>query len=163
MRYRYLYLYSVVILRWVQLIIAMLLLNQVQISRMRGIETSIYTTGWYPPRSSCAVILRCVICQVDNCDVTFKPGTLEIGPSYGPMLGGLTVTVSGPCFDGHSDTSNVVCKFDDIVTPATVIDATRAQCVLPALLKTGQVPVAVSTDGGHNYDHAGLFTLGKYR
>ena len=78
------------------------------------------------------------------------------------MLGGLTVTVSGPCFDGHSDTSNVVCKFDDIVTPATVIDATRAQCVLPALLKTGQVPVAVSTDGGHNYGHAGLFTLGKY-
>ena len=98
-----------------------------------------------------------------NSHVAVKTGTLAIGPSYGPMLGGLMVTVSGPCFDGHSDTSNVVCKFDDIVTPATVIDATRAQCVLPALLKTGQVPVAVSTDGGHNYSHSGLFTLGKYR
>ncbi|KAI0226846.1 Sushi, nidogen and EGF-like domain-containing protein 1, partial [Lamellibrachia satsuma] len=92
--------------------------------------------------------------RIDDVSVQFGgcnsegTGTLAIGPSYGPMLGGLTVTVSGPCFDGYSDTSNVVCKFDDIVTPARVIDATRAQCVLPALLKTGQVPVAVSTDGG---------------
>ena len=71
------------------------------------------------------------------------------------------VTVSGPCFDQHSDTSNVVCKIANIVTPAKVLDATRAQFILPMLTKTGVVHVAVSTDGGQHYNHAGNFTLGK--
>ena len=77
------------------------------------------------------------------------------------MMGGLLVTVSGPCFDQHSDTTNVVCKFANIVTPAKVLDATRAQCILPMLTKTGVVRVGISTDGGQHYNHGGNFTLGK--
>lgn len=85
-----------------------------------------------------------------------------MGPSYGSMLGGFTVTVSGPCFDNLSDSVNVVCKFDGIETPATVIDATRAQCVVPMLLKKGRIPLAISVDGGRSYKHDGVFTLRKY-
>ncbi|KAK2188587.1 hypothetical protein NP493_128g05111 [Ridgeia piscesae] len=101
--------------------------------------------------------------RIDDSTVKFggcnTAGTLEIGPSYGSMMGGLLVTVSGPCFDQHSDTSNVVCKFANIVTPAKVLDATRAQCILPMLTKTGVVRVGISTDGGQHYDHGGNFTL----
>ena len=89
-------------------------------------------------------------------------GSLSVGPSYGPMLGGLAVTISGPCFDQLSNTSNVVCKFKDIETPAEILDATRAQCILPMLLRTGRIPVALSVDGGNTYDHTGIYTLGKY-
>ena len=85
-----------------------------------------------------------------------------MGPSYGPMLGGLAVTISGPCFDELSNTSNVVCKFQNIKTPAKILDDTRALCILPMLLKTGRIPVALSVDGGHTYSHTGLYTLGKY-
>ncbi|KAI0239247.1 hypothetical protein LSAT2_010015 [Lamellibrachia satsuma] len=90
-------------------------------------------------------------------------GSLSVGPSYGPMLGGLAVTISGPCFDQLSNTSNVVCKFKDIETPAEILDATRAQCILPMLLRTGRIPVALSVDGGNTYDHTGIYTLvGEY-
>lgn len=89
-------------------------------------------------------------------------GSLAVGPSYGPMLGGLAVTISGPCFDELSNTSKVVCKFNNIETPAEIIDATRAQCILPMLLETGRIPVALSVDGGHTYNHTGVYTLGKY-
>jgi len=88
-------------------------------------------------------------------------GSLAVGPRFGPMLGGLIVTVSGPCFDGLSNTSTVVCKFADVETPADVIDATRAQCVLPMMLRTGRIPLALSTDGGKTYNHTGVFYLGK--
>ncbi|KAI0239248.1 Sushi domain-containing protein 2 [Lamellibrachia satsuma] len=86
-------------------------------------------------------------------------GTLATGPGYGPMLGGIVVTVAGPCFDDYSNASKIVCKFDDVETPAVVIDGTRAQCLLPMLLKDGRVPVALSVDGGLNYNHSGIFTL----
>ena len=71
------------------------------------------------------------------------------------------VTVAGPCFDDYSNASKIVCKFDDVETPAAVIDGTRAQCLLPMLLKDGRVPVALSVDGGLNYNHSGIFTLGN--
>ena len=88
-------------------------------------------------------------------------GILAVGPSYGSMLGGTVLTVSGPCFDNLADTSNIKCKFGDTVIQAEIIDTTRAQCILPMLLRTGRIPVALSTDNGENYDHSGLITLGK--
>ena len=72
------------------------------------------------------------------------------------------MTVFGECFADLINTSNVVCKFNDIVMPADVIDDTHAQCLLPMLLRTGQIPIAFSVNGGHNYTDAGIFTLGKY-
>ena len=88
-------------------------------------------------------------------------GTLAIGPSFGSMLGGTVITVSGPCFDDLADKSHTQCKFGDIVTKAEIIDSTRARCVLPMLLKTGRVPMTLSTDNGVSYDHRGIITLGK--
>ena len=88
-------------------------------------------------------------------------GVLATGPSYGSMLGGTVMTVSGPCFVDISDSSNIKCKFGDVVTQADIIDTTRAQCILPMLLKTGRIPVAISTDNGQNYNHSGIVTLGK--
>ena len=84
-----------------------------------------------------------------------------MGPRFGPMLGGLTVTVSGPCFNDLSNTASVVCKFSDVETPAEVIDATRAQCVVPMILRTGRIQLAISTNGGKTYNHTGVFILGK--
>jgi len=84
-----------------------------------------------------------------------------VGPTFGPMLGGLEVTVSGPCFDQLPNTSKVVCIFNDIQTPAKIIDATRAQCILPMLLKTGRIQLALSVDGGRTRSHTGVYTLGK--
>ena len=88
-------------------------------------------------------------------------GTLATGPGYGPMLGDIMVTVAGPCYDVYSNTSKIVCKFNDVETPAAVIDGTRAQCLLAMLLKLGQIPVALSVDGGLNYNHTGIFRLGN--
>ena len=92
----------------------------------------------------------------------YGPMDLTVGPRYGPMLGGLTVTVSGPCFKDLSNTASVVCKFSDVESPAEVIDATRAQCVLPMLLRTGRIPLAISTDSGKTNNHIGVFILGKF-
>ncbi|KAI0239250.1 hypothetical protein LSAT2_010018 [Lamellibrachia satsuma] len=69
------------------------------------------------------------------------------------------VTVAGPCYDVYSNTSKIVCKFNDVETPGAVVDGTRAQCLLPMLLKLGQIPVALSVDGGLNYNHTGIFRL----
>ena len=71
------------------------------------------------------------------------------------------ITVSGPCFDDLADKSHTLCKFGDDVTKADIIDSTRARCVLPMLLKSGRVPMTLSTDNGGSYDHRGIITLGK--
>ena len=99
--------------------------------------------------------------SVKTCFLITLTGSLAVGPTYGPMLGGLEVTVSGPCFDQLPKRSKVVCIFSDIQTPAKIIDATRAQCILPMLLKTGRIPLALSVDGGRTRSHTGVYTLGK--
>ena len=88
-------------------------------------------------------------------------GSLAVGPRFGSMLGGAAFIVSGPCFDVASAATDLVCRFADLVSPAVVLDATRAKCVLPMTLRTGRVPVALSLDGGANYNHTSMFTLGK--
>ena len=88
-------------------------------------------------------------------------GTLAVGPSFGTLLGGTVITVSGPCFDELVDTSNTQCKFGDIVTKAEIIDSTRARCVLPMLLTIGRMEVMLSTNYGESNDHRGIITLGK--
>ena len=106
--------------------------------------------------------ITCVDLAIILSHFYFNLGSLWVSPTYGSMLGGMTVTVFGECFADLINTSNVVCKFNDIVVPADVIDHTHAQCVLPMLLQTGQIPVALSANGGQNYTDAGIFTLGKY-
>ena len=69
--------------------------------------------------------------------------------------------MSGPCFEDLANSSNIKCKFDDIVTQAEIIDATRAQCIVPMVLKQGRIPVAISTDNGASYSHVGILTLGE--
>ena len=78
------------------------------------------------------------------------------------MLGGISIVESGPCFEEKKPLAqNVVCKFDGVVTAAEQLDATRTRCVLPMLLTSGRIPVALSVDGGLNFKYAGVFTLGK--
>ncbi|KAK2158739.1 hypothetical protein NP493_1775g00021 [Ridgeia piscesae] len=61
-------------------------------------------------------------------------GTLAVGPSFGTLLGGTVITVSGPCFDELVDTSNTQCKYN----------------ADKSAIKTEVVPLVISTENvGH--------------
>ena len=89
---------------------------------------------------------------------TFCLGLLVVHPIVGSMLGGKEVLIQGPCF---KDKAEIVCKFDDIEVPGTLLSNTTASCITPTLFRVGRVPFTVSFDNGNSFDFQGIFTLGE--
>ncbi|XP_070554812.1 sushi, nidogen and EGF-like domain-containing protein 1 [Ptychodera flava] len=84
-------------------------------------------------------------------------GVLSVYPSFGYMLGGQRIYVSGPCFD---NTVEISCKFGDNVVKATMDSAVVATCKTPILYEVGRIEFRLSTDGGVSFDkYRGLFTV----
>ncbi|XP_070554568.1 sushi domain-containing protein 2-like [Ptychodera flava] len=83
-------------------------------------------------------------------------GVLSVYPSFGYMLGGQRIYVSGPCFGDLP----VYCKFGEHVVRATKENDWTASCTTPIFYEVGRLEFTLSTDGGETYDkHRGIFTV----
>ena len=91
------------------------------------------------------------------------PGSpkLESYPTVGPMLGGVEVNVSGPCF--HRPHERIKAKFGDIVVECMRVNMMIASCVAPVMRQRGVVDLSISADSGRSYRFSRPFTVGKYR
>ncbi|XP_070554813.1 uncharacterized protein K03H1.5-like [Ptychodera flava] len=84
-------------------------------------------------------------------------GVLSVYPSFGYMLGGQRIYVSGPCFD---NTVEISCKFGDNVVKATMESAVVATCTTPIFYEVGRIEFRLSADGGVSFDkYRGIFTV----
>jgi len=74
---------------------------------------------------------------------TSDPAVDAIHPSVGHTLGGAAspVTIVGKFFEQRA-----ICKFDDLVTSATLMSSTEVHCIAPSHV-SGNVSVTVSNDG----------------
>ena len=68
---------------------------------------------------------------------------LIISPRYGPLLGGQTVKVQGPCFE---DFRNIECIFGDIEVRGIYIREDLVICVSPMLILPERVEFALKSD-----------------
>ena len=65
---------------------------------------------------------------------------LQIRPSYGHILGGVPVLVSGPPFKQDSE---IKVSFDDIMVNCIYVNIDDALCISPFFTKTGRVTVTL--------------------
>ncbi|XP_070554193.1 sushi domain-containing protein 2-like isoform X2 [Ptychodera flava] len=83
-------------------------------------------------------------------------GVLSVYPSYGYMLGGQRIYVSGPCFGN----SAIRCKFGEHVVTATKENEWTATCNTPIFYEIGRLEFTLSTDGGASFDkYRGIYTV----
>ncbi|GMH75266.1 hypothetical protein TL16_g06702 [Triparma laevis f. inornata] len=88
--------------------------------------------------------------QFSETDATFSyaavPSITNIAPTSVSSLGGAPVTLSGSGFFG--DGAQTVCSFDGTLIEASSSSDTTFVCVVPPRFNTGEISVAVSTNGG---------------
>ncbi|XP_064636548.1 uncharacterized protein K03H1.5-like [Lineus longissimus] len=132
--------------------------------------------GWYPlPKSGTKDILDLVNMVTSSeesgsfyykvsSDEVVPGGCLEKSektglvafPEHGSMLGGQLVELSGPCF---KPSATVLCKFDDRVVKGEYVSKVKVRCVQPMFMKIGVVSLALSTDGGKEFQYTMSYTL----
>lgn len=73
-------------------------------------------------------------------------GMISLSPSYGSMLGGTGVTVTGDdLVVGQGDV--IKCSFDGITVRGVYLDSQRVFCVSPLLERTGTVEFRLNISG----------------
>ena len=83
---------------------------------------------------------------------------LKVVPRTGMMLGGNTISITGPCYKAND---NIVIKFDDILINGSFRSELEVTITVPVLNKTGTLPLQLSLDGGNTFDYTGVFTSGE--
>ena len=87
-------------------------------------------------------------------------GTIRLDPSYGNMLGGTGVMVSGTQLFVSAD-DDIRCTFDGITVKGVHFDQQNILCISPLLSRTGRVPFQVSVNGDTNFSGQSTFTSRK--
>ena len=68
-----------------------------------------------------------------------------VQPSYGPVEGGMSVTVIGK---GFADGPSVRCRFGDAWANAEARSSRLVVCIVPHTARLGNVTIGVSNNGG---------------
>ena len=88
-------------------------------------------------------------------------GAINLNPSYGSMLGGTGVLVSGDRLHlGVQD--NISCIFDGINVVGIYVSELQALCISPTLELTGQLEFRLSVRGSINFTGETTFTSCKF-
>ncbi|XP_072026993.1 uncharacterized protein [Amphiura filiformis] len=86
------------------------------------------------------------------------PESLRIDPSFGSMLGGDILTITGMC--GPLTSPAIRCKFDTIIVIGNYVSmANSIRCVTPLMYQIGRIPLDISIDGGSTYPYKAFFTM----
>ena len=88
-------------------------------------------------------------------------GFVAAYPSFGNMLGGTFVILSGPCFD---ETDAVECDFAGTTTPGVYVSNHSVACITPALNSVGNVEVSlnvITPDGAIRFQGSSTFYSSK--
>ena len=87
----------------------------------------------------------------------FSSGAINLEPSYGSMLGGAGVVISGD-LAYLSEEDELTCIFDGIRVTGVCIDSFKVLCISPMLERTGKVDFQLNVIG-HNYTFTGESTF----
>ena len=94
-------------------------------------------------------------------EIFFHAGVIRPDPSYGNMLGGTGIMVSGTQLYVSVD-DDIQCTFDGIAVKGVYVDQENILCISPLLSRTGRVPLQVSVDGGTTFLGESTFTSCEY-
>ena len=89
-------------------------------------------------------------------------GIITLNPSYGNMLGGSSILVSGPYFTVQEE-DQITCVFDNTTVDGIFVNSKQVLCVSPALSRTGRVPFQLLVTGGTEFIGQSVFVSGKVR
>ncbi|XP_077984790.1 protein mesh-like [Glandiceps talaboti] len=101
--------------------------------------------------------------RIDNKQVTSggcnNVGVLSVYPTFGYMLGGQTIKVSGPCFDDINN-PKIYCRFGEHEVRGTKESSFTASCNTPIFYEVGRLAFEISIDNRQTYDDfTGIFTV----
>lgn len=86
-------------------------------------------------------------------------GMISLNPSYGSMLGGTGVIITGEDFT-VSQGDVIVCLFDGVGVRGVYIDSQQVLCVSPLLERTGKLEFKLNISGSNSGES--VFTSRKF-
>ena len=98
----------------------------------------------------------------DNNLLTFAKhaGIIKLSPSYGNMLGGSPIVLSGPYFTVQEE-DQIACLFDNTTVDGIFINKQQVLCVSPPLSQSGRVQFQLFVRGNTSFYGESTFVSGR--
>lgn len=87
-------------------------------------------------------------------------GIVTLSPSYGNMLGGSPIVVSGPYFTVE-EKDQIACLFDNTTVDGIFVNKQQVLCVSPALSQSGRVQFQLFLRGNTSFYGESTFVSGR--